>query len=377
MGTRVLDVDLLRELQRKSGSEDPHAQYLLERYAECQTEALGGQILKCKACGTRVVHYNPCNVRGCPKCAAYHQGRWRRAMHERILPVGHQHVVFSGPGWLAQLWLKRPKAVMDALFAAASAAVKTTVTADGLCYAATMVFHSHGNRMCYKPHVHCLLTVGGFDDHDRWREQRHLDEPGLRKRFDHRLLKRLERDVPEELNQVIGHRGGQSSVHATYHEQTPDSIVAYLAGTTHGLVLKAKTVLEVGEHTVGYTAEHHGHRQRVELSQRDFLRRYLAHIPPHRSVTVRHYGLYATRHAEELEQARRAIEAAPRQIDPPAEEELFLPVCPHCHRRTLIGQLEFEPHATPAELRLLAIIRGSPVPHDTIITAAPSAVPIG
>lgn len=377
MGVRLLDVDLLRQLYRSSGGDDLREEDLLERFSECQTEALGGQILKCTACGTRVVHYNPCNVRGCPKCASYHQGHWRQTMHRRILPIGHYHLVYSGPGWLSRLWLMDPKAVMNALFAAASTATKTVVGGDGTSYAATMVFHSHGARMCYKPHIHCLLAAGRLDEGTRWHEQRELDEPSMRRAFEGRLIGQLERTMPTELNEVLRDGDGQGHVYATFHEQTPDSIVAYLARTTHGLVLNPRTELEVGERTVCYTAEHHGHAQHVELSHREFVHRYLAHIPPHRSVTVRHYGLYATRHALQLEQAREAIEATARSIEPPSEEELFLPVCPFCHRRALDGQVEFDRHSIPSELRLLAIIRGSPVPHDAIVTAAPRALPIG
>ena len=372
MGTWRLDDSLMRHLYRRSGSADARQEYLIDRFSECQTEALGGRILGCRGCGTRVVQYNPCNVRGCPKCAPYHQGQWRSAMQRRILPIGHYHITFSGPGWLTQLWLMRPAEVISALFGAASATLKAMFRPVGLLYGSTLVFQSHGQRLCYKPHIHCLLTPGGVDREGKWQAQRHINEASLREQFSRRLLRSLERTVVHQLNVVLGSsRGGENrcGVYATYHRGSPDPIIGYLARTVGGLVLDPKTEIQVGEATVSYHYTHNGERCRCELSDRQFLTRYLAHIPPPRAVTVRHYGLYATTHTGMLEWVRPQLQSEIHSVEPPAEEELFLPRCPACHRRRLAVESEFEAHQLPLELRLLAQIRGSPVPNNLILSS--------
>ena len=369
MVRRTLDDSLLKLCFTRSGSSDARQEYLLERFAECQTEALGGQILKCSNCGTRVVHYNPCNVRGCPRCAGYHQGRWRESMQNRILPIGHFHLVFSAPGWLTELWLMRPTQVIDALFAAASQSIKAIFAPTGLLYGATLVFQSHGRRLCYKPHIHCLLTPGGVDREGRWQTHKGIDESSLTHQFAGPMIKRLERSLANYLTVVLGNACTHErfSVHATFHRDTPDALISYLARSTHGLILDPRTELEVAEATLRFTDT----REDCELSYSEFLTRYFRHIPPARTVTIRHYGLYSTRHTGMLEWVRPQVHSKLRSVDPPSAEELFYPPCPHCHRRKLTLDYQFDPGQIPLELKVLAQIRGSPVPNNLIITASP------
>lgn len=374
VGSRALDVDLLQHLYRTAGNDDWRQRFFLERFAECQTEALGGQILKCGACGTRIVHYNPCNVRGCPKCAGYHQARWRESLRSRLLPIGHYHVVFSGPAWLADLWQRVPREVINALFESARRSLKRVFRPTGLRYGATLVFQSHGARMCYKPHIHCLLTPGGLDDRHEWQEHRTIDEPSLQEAFQRELVKQLEKHSPQQLNQVLRdcHRSTSANVYLTFHEQTPNAIIGYLSGSTHGLVLGSNAEIEVGEAGVHFTSTH---GESGNLSPEDFLRRYIDHIPPHRAVTVRHYGLYANRCAAQRRRARACVHAHEQLEEAPEEEQQpYLPACPHCHRRKLKVEREFEPDHLPTELRLQAIIRGSPIGHDAILTVASRGV---
>lgn len=70
---------------------------VLSAIALCRTAALGGHVDVCRSCGYEHPAYNSCRNRHCPKCQALAQERWIRARSERLLPVGHFHVVFTLP----------------------------------------------------------------------------------------------------------------------------------------------------------------------------------------------------------------------------------------------------------------------------------------
>lgn len=86
----------------------------------CRTAALGGHVDVCSGCGYEHPAYNSCRNRHCPKCQALQQEKWIRARSQRLLPVGHFHVVFTLPSELRRLTKAFLRDVLDALCRAAS-----------------------------------------------------------------------------------------------------------------------------------------------------------------------------------------------------------------------------------------------------------------
>jgi hypothetical protein len=82
----------------------------------CRTAALGGHLDECSGCGKRVVSYNSCRNRHCPKCQANARHRWLEARRAELLPSRYVHVVFTLPHELAPLALVNQKIVYNLLF---------------------------------------------------------------------------------------------------------------------------------------------------------------------------------------------------------------------------------------------------------------------
>ncbi len=59
----------------------------------CRTRALGGHLEECDQCGHRVVSYNSCRNRHCPKCQSLAKAEWLEARQQELLPVTYYHVV--------------------------------------------------------------------------------------------------------------------------------------------------------------------------------------------------------------------------------------------------------------------------------------------
>src|SRR6202051_4545144 len=66
----------------------------------CRTEALGGHMEACDACGMTRIAYNACRNRHCPKCQGKARAEWLAAREADLLPGPYFHVVFfsAGPG---------------------------------------------------------------------------------------------------------------------------------------------------------------------------------------------------------------------------------------------------------------------------------------
>jgi Putative transposase len=259
-----------------------------------------------------------------------------------------------------------PKAVIESLFAAANRTFATLSKRSSLKFGIMMIFQSHGTGMSYKPHLHCVLTAGGIDSNGSWRPYRGINEKLLRAEFQRRMLeqvsKRLAAQIAGRLPQCPLK---QWSVYAVYHRENPSALVRYFARTFHGLLIEPKAPLSLDEQTVRFTINHLGRSRTISLSRREFLSRYFAHIPPKGTVTVRHYGLYATRSAAMLKRLSATLEP---EVSPEcsAEEEEPLHTCPQCHGRMTIAEA-FSCDELPLVLRLALRVRGSPLTHGELI----------
>ena len=63
----------------------------------CRTEALGGHIVQCEACGFTQTRYHSCRNRHCPQCQPSATQQWCDRQCQHVLPVDYFHLVFTLP----------------------------------------------------------------------------------------------------------------------------------------------------------------------------------------------------------------------------------------------------------------------------------------
>lgn len=292
---------------------------VLGHFRKCRTAANGCRILKCDPCNLTMVVYNPCNKRGCPKCAKKLQMVWLEKVKNRILATGHSHLVFSLPGVYARDWMTNPRKLIRKFFKAVAAIMKDLEKSTGLQLGWILVFQSHGRGMSFKPHIHCLLTGGGLDANDQWHP---LGDLPLEQ-----MAQSLEQHITEGGD---GHGQSQGwSVYQTRHENSGEAIVGYLAKTMAGLVV-SESEMERKDELVVFEDRHEGVVRRTKLRETTFVERYLRHIPPAKTVMVRYFGLYSNRHRDKLKIAREFLGHS-KDLHPSLDKVLFIEPCPCCH----------------------------------------------
>ena len=219
--------------------------------------------------------------------------------------------------------------------------------------------------MMYKAHVHLMVTAGGVDEGGVWRRRRSLNERRLRDDFRRVMCEELGRRVPTEARNVSGTSSNEWQVYVRHHEGNADAMVGYFARTHHGVVVDTEEGLEVGEQTVRFTGTHHGETRRTELTHEVFLDRYVAHIPPKGVVTVRHYGLYATRNKQTLERLREQVEVVETPTEPECDVEERCPMCGAVMRVAIRFDRGMMP---PPRLQWEKRRRGTPIAHGAILS---------
>ena len=100
-------------LKRWSKTLSCHQRKALRDIQNCRTAALGGHLHQCDRCGHRVLLYNSCRNRHCPKCQATARARWLTQRQTELLPVPYFHVVFTLPQQIALLALQNARPIYN------------------------------------------------------------------------------------------------------------------------------------------------------------------------------------------------------------------------------------------------------------------------
>jgi len=295
------------------GRLTPAQRRVLSAIELCRTAELGGHVDVCRSCGHEHPSYNSCRNRHCPKCQALAQERWIAARAERLLPVGHFHVVFTLPQELRPLARYAPRAVFDALFAAAS---QTLLELGDSRFAATvgvtMVLHTWTRKLDFHPHVHAIVTAGGLaHDQARWvaASPKYLfPREAMRALLRGKMLAALSRlyaagaftgfsdfDDPLGFARLVSRL---AHIDWVVYAKKPFSralhVVHYLGRYTHRVAIANSRLVAVTDEAVTFRTKNGA---LASLAPVAFLRRFLAHVLPDGLHKIRHYGLYASAHA--------------------------------------------------------------------------------
>jgi Transposase zinc-binding domain len=128
---------------------------VLTAIERCRTAALGGHLDECCRCGHRVISYNSCRNRHCPKCQGNARERWLADREKELLPTRYAHVVFTLPHLLAPLALQNKKVIYGLLFRA-SAETLLEIAGDPKHLGADIgffsVLHTWNQKLEQNPH---------------------------------------------------------------------------------------------------------------------------------------------------------------------------------------------------------------------------------
>jgi hypothetical protein len=318
----------------------------------CRTAFFGGHVAQCDHCAEVRYTYHSCRNRHCPKCHGEQSAAWLEKQQARLLPCPHYLLTFTLPAELRPLARQHPKIVYGLLLRCAAAA--TQKLADdpqylGATPAILAVLHTWTRALLYHPHVHLLVSAGGWSEDQRWVPPKH---PNF--------------FVPvRALSIIFRAKVRQALAHAHLLEPTPEKtwtqpwvvhcqhagagekVLGYLARYVFRVAI-ANSRLESfadGHVTFRYRDNRTQQLQRVTLGAEDFIGRFMQHILPRGFPKVRYYGLASASRQKDREQARALLRPematntndAQIDISPPASPASAPPpLCPHCRIGHLI-----------------------------------------
>ncbi|WMJ75351.1 IS91 family transposase [Cytophagaceae bacterium ABcell3] len=323
----------------------------------CRTNAMGGHIYACKACGVERISYNSCRNRHCPKCQGKNREDWIRKREGELLPVPYFHVVFTLPDALNGLAMGKPKEVYDTLFEAAWETVATFASDPqhlGAKAGMVSILHTWGQTLSLHPHLHCIVPGGGLTKQGKWKAAKGKKKSGKRKAkylfpvkamskvFRAKYVEKLKYKIPD-LHKALANSLFEKDwvIYAKRPFGHPKAVLEYLGRYTHKIAISNHRIREVGKDTVtfGYKDYRQGAKKlEMELDAMEFIRRFSMHVLPRGFMRIRHYGILSssskkTSIPEILGQLEKGITKA-KEV---RTLETYNPkVCPCCKEEALI-----------------------------------------
>jgi len=332
----------------------PYQIRTLERIATCGTPAAGLHREACDACGDVRMRPNTCGSRCCPHCQGRARAEWVTERTAELLPCSYFQVVLTLPPDLRALAMAFPAVVLGALMSAAGDAIDYLCQKDdvlGATVGQLAVLHTWRRDLGIHPHVHVIVTAGGWDARRQvWVDaQRHgpADTPFLmpvdvllaafQRRLRRLLLRAYARgafsDGPHEAFHVLAttatFTGALNRMCATRGVARieppfggPAQLLKYLGAYVNRVAISPARVTAYDPATglVTYTWATNAAPDvtcTATIPATEFLRRFAQHILPPGFHRIRFRGLWCTAHrATKLHVVQRWF-ATHRPLPPP------------------------------------------------------------
>lgn len=278
----------------------------IEKMVNCGDPSYGGAMYGCPCCGELKFVPFRCHSKFCPTCGNKYCIDRSTKMSFKLIQCTHRHLVFTIDEELRPFFLNN-RSLLDCLFQAVRSVLlemfhklnKSKNFVPGfIC-----VLHTFGRPLEWNPHIHCLLTEGGFSDDGFWRVVNYFNYTYLRKAFQTALLNEMEAHIGDSFKKTksLIYKKNKNGfyVYAKPNLCDPDTIVKYISRYLGRPVIATSRIDSYDGDNVTFHYNKHEDNTYVEktIPVLDFIKLLIQHIPEKHFKMTRYYGLYA-RHRE-------------------------------------------------------------------------------
>lgn len=273
----------------------------VEKALGCYDFKKGGFVYYCAGCQQWVFQSLGCNSRMCSCCGKRYADQWSHGLSQAMFPVSHRHFVMSVPD---AMWpYLRDWGMMRAYMGAAILALNdyfSHKTHRCLKVGAIVVLHPFGKDMKFYPHLHILLTEGGFDGKGGFVKCAYVPADGFRKTWQYHVLTRLKaHGLPAG---VVGEMFGKyrNGFYVWLHRRgriTHPRLISRYVGryVRHPAIANSRIFYFDGSIVKFFYVDHDEKRVEVTMTAEQFISALIQHVPPPQFKMIRYYGAYARR----------------------------------------------------------------------------------
>ena len=294
----------------------------IDKMIHCGDPSFGGAMYGCPHCGKLKFVPFRCHSRFCPTCGNKYTMDRTTSMSFKLVNVTHRHCVFTIDKSLREFFLK-DRSLLDCLFHSANSVITRMFykmnKSKNFTPGFIMVLHTFGRDLKWNPHIHCLISEGGYSDDGFWRNVKHFDYTFLRNAFRTALLNEMESKIGSSFKKVKAkcYREHQQGfyVYAKPNLCDPRIVVKYIGRYLGRPVIATSRIDKYDGEMVTFHYNRHEDEQYIEetIPAMEFIQRLIRHIPEKHFKMIRYGGIYA-RHREIDSKLYRAISKSKHHI---------------------------------------------------------------
>lgn len=268
---------------------------------ECYSPKNGCFVYFCSNCDQFIFQHLGCNSRICSCCGKRYTDQWSHSLSKAMFQVPHRHIVLSIPSVLWSYihdW-NMAKHYMNAAINAFNQyftrKFQTEIKAGVI-----VILHPFGKDMKFQPHLHLLITEGGFDKHGKFVPCTYIRADGFRKMWQYWVLTELQKyGLPNEVATQMFDKypnGFYVWLHRRGRIVHPRVIAKYVGRyVRHPAIANSRIFYYDGKIVKFFYVNNEDDRIDVTMSVDDFITALIQHIPPPQFKLIRYYGAYARR----------------------------------------------------------------------------------
>ena len=294
----------------------------IDKMIHCGDPSFGGAMYGCPHCGKLKFVPFRCHSRFCPTCGNKYTMDRTTSMSFKLVNVTHRHCVFTIDENLREFFLK-DRSLLDCLFHSVNSVITRMFfkmnKSKNFTPGFIMVLHTFGRDLKWNPHIHCLISEGGYSDDGFWRNVKHFDYTFLRNAFRTALLNEMESKIGSSFKKVKAkcYREHQQGfyVYAKPNLCDPRIVVKYIGRYLGRPVIATSRIDKYDGEMVTFHYNRHEDEQYIEetIPAMEFIQRLIRHIPQKHFKMIRYGGIYA-RHREIDSKLYRAISKSKHHI---------------------------------------------------------------
>ena len=294
----------------------------IDKMIHCGDPSFGGAMYGCPHCGKLKFVPFRCHSRFCPTCGNKYAMDRTISMSFKLVNVTHRHCVFTIDENLREFFLK-DRSLLDCLFHSVNSVITRMFfkmnKSKNFTPGFIMVLHTFGRDLKWNPHIHCLISEGGYSDDGFWRNVKHFDYTFLRNAFRTALLNEMESKIGSSFKKVKAkcYREHQQGfyVYAKPNLCDPRIVVKYIGRYLGRPVIATSRIDKYDGEMVTFHYNRHEDEQYIEetIPAMEFIQRLIRHIPEKHFKMIRYGGIYA-RHLEIDSKLYRAISKSKHHI---------------------------------------------------------------
>ena len=294
----------------------------IDKMIHCGDPSFGGAMYGCPHCGNLKFVPFRCHSRFCSTCGNKYAMERTTSMSFKLVNVTHRHCVFTIDKSLREFFLK-DRSLLDCLFHSANSVITRMFykmnKSKNFTPGFIMVLHTFGRDLKWNPHIHCLISEGGYSDDGVWRNVKHFDYTFLRNAFRTALLNEMESKIGSSFKKVKAkcYREHQQGfyVYAKPNLCDPRIVVKYIGRYLGRPVIATSRIDKYDGEMVTFHYNRHEDEQYIEetIPAMEFIQRLIRHIPEKHFKMIRYGGIYA-RHREIDSKLYRAISKSKHHI---------------------------------------------------------------